>query len=397
MKKNIFLSFLFFTAACFNTTCFNIDVLAEPPQFQIKKIDSNRNECCGIGDFNKDGRLDIVSGENIYYAPDWKKVKFREIKSDINEQGNGYAWDFMDAPIDVDGDGLLDVVTLSWHGKSIEWLKNPGKNKNDALWEKFLVEKNGNYESGDFFDVNGDGKFDEIVPNSLTTAWYAVEKKSDGTQGLVKRQVNNEKIDFGVGVGDINGDGRPDFVRPKAWFEAPAKTDGEWIRHPLSLGGLDGKTEHTAQILVYDVNGDGRNDIITSSAHRYGIFWYEQLKEKDQWKQHVIDKSWTQAHSLTLVDLDGNKIPELVTGKRFRAHNGGDPESNAPLCVYYYNFQRNPNNNITWKRNKITENENIGAGMVIHAIDIDNDNDIDLITTGKYGGPIIFENITKKK
>ena len=49
-------------------------------------------------------------------------------------------------------------------------------------------------------------------------------------------------MDFGVGVGDINGDGRPDIIRPDAWYEAPADPrHGKWIEHPLLLGGLDGK------------------------------------------------------------------------------------------------------------------------------------------------------------
>jgi hypothetical protein len=287
------------------------------------------------------------------------------------------------------------VVTLSWHGQSIEWLKNPGKD--GVLWETFLVEKNGNYECGDIHDVNGDGIAKEIVPHTQTTHWFALEKKADGMQGLVKHTVSSEKFDYGIGVGDVNGDGRPDFLRPSAWFEAPEKPDGEWKRHAWSLGSPNGKTEHTPQILVYDVNGDGRNDVITSSAHRYGIFWYEQLEGTDQWKQHVIDQSWTQAHSLVLVDLDGDGQPELVTGKRFRAHNGSDPEANAPSCVYWYKFQRQPDKTVTWKRNTITENEGVGAGMAIYPIDIDNDGDIDLITTGKYGGPVIFENLTKTK
>ncbi len=89
---------------------------------------------------------------------------------------------------------------------------------------------------------------------------------------------------------------------------------------------------------VYDVNGDGLNDIICSSAHGYGIFWYEQVRRGSQitWKQHVIDDTWTQAHSLVLADLDGDGVPELIAGKRFMAHNGGDPDANGPLGLYYY-------------------------------------------------------------
>jgi len=139
-------------------------------------------------------------------------------------------------------------------------------------------------------------------------------------------------MEFGAGVGDINGDGRPDILRPNAWFEAPADIrTGQWKEHPLALGAKDGRIAHTPQILVYDVNGDGLNDIITSNAHQYGIFWYEQVRDGDKisWKQHTIDDTWSQAHSLALADLDGCGVPELITGKRFMAHNGGDPTRTA--------------------------------------------------------------------
>lgn len=372
-------------------------VMAEKPTFRVKKIDNYRVECCGVGDFNNDGHLDIVAGQYIYYGPDWRKVQFREVASDIDEEGNGYAWDFMDTPLDVDGDGYLDIVTLSWHGQKVEWLKNPGKNgKEGDMWEKFTVMENGPYEMGDLWDISGDGKANDMLPNPLQTYWFSLEKKEDGTQGLVKHLVSDEEITYGSGVGDVNGDGRNDILRPGAWFEAPEDPkNGEWIRHPLSVGGADGATDHTPQILVYDVNGDGRNDIITSSAHGYGIYWYEQLEGEDQWKQHVIDKSWSQAHALTLVDLDGDGQMELVAGKRFRAHNGHDPGATEPLCVYWYKIKKDADGNVTWERNTITEGEGIGAGMVIHAVDINGDGKIDLVTVGKYGGPVIFENVTE--
>jgi sugar phosphate isomerase/epimerase len=155
--------------------------------------------------------------------------------------------------------------------------------------------------------------------------------------------------------------------------------------------------DHTPQILVYDVNGDGLNDIITSSAHGYGIFWYEQVRHGSEitFKQHLIDQSWSQAHSLVLADLDGCGVPELVTGKRFMAHNGGDPDEGGTLGLYYYKLTRGPLP--VWTKHVISYGQGIGSGVNICAVDLDGDGDLDVIVTGKWGGPVWFENqrITK--
>ncbi len=69
---------------------------------------------------------------------------------------------------------------------------------------------------------------------------------------------------------------------------------------------------------------------VTSMAHNYGIFWMENLGG-GQWKKHIIDESWSQSHALTLADLNGDGKLDLVTGKRFMAHNGHDPGEREPL------------------------------------------------------------------
>jgi len=365
------------------------------PSFRMHRVGTYRGEACGVGDFNKDGKLDIVALPYLYLAPDFKPVQICEVQGDVDESGKGYHDDFMNAPIDADGDGWLDVATCTWFAKKAEWLRNPGAAGGD--WSRHLIEEYGNYECGELWDIDGDGKPFEILPVISCTAWYEPGKLPDGTRGMIKHLISEKPMKWGAGVGDVNGDGRPDVIRPDGWFEGPADPrTGTWKEHPLDISGRpDGIKGDTAQILVYDVNADGLPDLIASAAHDYGIYWFEQTRNGEEvtWVQHLIDKSWSQAHSLALADINGDGTPDLITGKRFMAHNGSDPGETEPLGVYWYELKRGPNP--TWTKHVISYNEGIGSGLNIIAADLDGDGDLDIIVTGKWGGPVWFENTLK--
>ncbi|NUQ62194.1 MAG: VCBS repeat-containing protein [Pirellulales bacterium] len=368
---------------------------AEPPKFKTHRVGTYRSEACGVGDFNNDGKLDIVAGPNIYLAPDWKAWNIRELRGKVDEQGKGYYGDFANLPLDVDGDGKLDVVCCDWFEKCIDWYRNVGPD--GGPWPRTVVDVSVNYETADLVDLVGDGKCRQILPHVQPTVWFELVKGPDGKDAFAKHVVSTKAMAFGGGAGDVNGDGRPDLLRPNAWFEAPADPrGGQWVEHPLALGSLDeDKPAHTPQILVCDVNKDGRNDLVTSSAHAYGIFWYEQVREGSEtsWKRHLIDDKWTQAHSLTLADIDGDGTDDLVTGKRFMAHNGSDPGEFEPLGVYWYRLERGKEP--TWTRHTISYNEGIGSGLNVPVVDLDGDGDLDVVVTGKWGGPVWFENLSK--
>lgn len=362
-------------------------------EFVPHRIGTFRSEACCVGDFDNDGKCDVVAGPFLYAAPDWKPRKIRELAGSVDESGKGYYEDFMNAAMDVDGDGLLDVVSCSWHQKRATWHRNTGRA--GGLWPETIIEINGNFETGGVYDLDGDGRIDAVLPAVQRTVWYDRALKADGPGGFIVRVVSEKPMEYGFGVGDLNGDGRPDILRPNAWFEAPADIrGGKWIEHPLSLGAKDGKTAHTPQILVHDVNRDGLPDIITSFAHGAGIFWYEQLRRdgKMTWKQHAIDDTWTQPHALTLADLDGDGAPELISGKRFMSHNGHDPDAFAPLGVYCYRLVHGPTPQ--WTKHAISYDQGIGAGMNIDVADLNNDGKPDVVVTGKWGGPVWFENRT---
>ena len=365
---------------------------SDPVKFVAHRVGDYRSEACCVGDFNKDGKLDIVAGAFLYLAPDWKRVEIRGLAGKVDGKGKGYVHDFMNLALDVDGDGLLDVVSCFWHEKSMAWYRNTGAK--GGLWPETIIDTNGNFECGELCDFTGGGKLNHILPHVQQTFWYELITTGAKRGTFARHIVSAKKMQYGGGAGDVNGDGRTDIIRPNAWFEAPPDPRaGKWKEHPVALGSRkEGQAEHTPEIRVYDVNGDGLNDLVTSSAHRHGIFWYEQVREGGavRWKQHLIDDSWSQAHSITLGDLDGDGVLDLVTGKRFMAHNGGDPDAFGPLGVYWYQLKRKPK--VTWKRHVISLKEGIGSGMNLPVVDLDGDGDLDVVVTGKWSGPVWFEN-----
>ncbi len=134
----------------------------------------------------------------------------------------------------------------------------------------------------------------------------------------------------------------------------------------------------------------------------YGVFWFEQ-GENHLWTRRVIDNAWSQGHASTLVDLNGDGTLDLVTGKRFMAHNGSDPGEREPLGVYWYEYRRQPppagrgagSGGVEWIRHIVDFGGRIGGGMQIPVVDIDGDEDLDVICAGK-SGLFLLENLTKR-
>jgi hypothetical protein len=366
-------------------TALGLWAVSRPPDIPFEKhtLDLGANESCAFVDLSGDGKLDIVSGENWFESPTWTRHKFRSLPFT-----NNYIDNFADLPLDVNGDGKPDIVSVSWFSKKLNWYENPGKG--GAMWKEHDVETTSPIEFAFLVDLDNDGKANEVLPQfgaaTMPLAWYEASKGE-----LVKHQVSTKSYGHGIGAGDVNGDGKNDILTPKGWFEAPADPrTGEWKLHAdfPELSAL-------SFMHVTDVNGDGLPDIVTSNAHDYGIFWLEQ-KPGGKWEKHLIDDSWSQGHAVTLVDLNGDGKKDILIGKRYMAHNGRDPGEREPLGIYWYESIKGPDGKLEWVRHTIEYATRTGAGMQIPVADLDGDGDLDFAVAGK-SGLYLFENLTKGK
>lgn len=336
-------------------------------------------ETCGVGDINRDGRLDVMCGDTWYEATGnaaepWKRHRVCTIK-----EQDGYYHDFANELEDVNGDGRLDVVSCTWHTKEVLWREQPVSL--DQQWPTHVVDTPGNMEVGFHVDINRDGLPDFHPHVKDQVVWYErLKKPVNGSYW--KRHDVGKRVGFGEGTGDIDGDGDLDIVVSRGWFEHPNDSDApKWKWHgEFNLG--DAASD---PVLVHDFTGDGRADIVWGMAHDYGLFWLEQGRDAQggrTWKRFTIDTSWSQPHFMALADLNGDGVPDVVTGKRYHAHNGRDPGGNDPLivCVYAWNAKARK-----FTRHVLDHDGRIGFGLRSVVKDLEGDGDLDIVCPGKSG------------
>lgn len=352
-----------------------------PLVFDRMKISDVTYESAAAADFNLDGKLDIVCGEYWFEGPAFTtRHKLATIK-----RVEDYYDDFANFPMDVNGDRRPDLIVGGWWGMTLRWRENIG---GEQEWPAHDIDKTGNVETVRFWDVDGDGVV-EACPNAggNVVAYRLVMARGKQPAGrFEKHMIKQGGCGHGLGFGDLNGDGKGDFIVPDGWLEQPANPwKDPWTWHDeFKLGSA------SVPILVYDVNGDKLNDMIVGSAHDYGLWWYEQKKDGDRraWIRHDIETDRSQYHELMLADLDKDGKVELVTGKRFRAHQWIDPGSKDPLGMYYYKIDGGKFTRYTIDYGPAGQAS--GAGIYLWAADLDGNSWPDIICPGKDGLYVFF-------
>ncbi|QDV06180.1 FG-GAP repeat protein [Planctomycetes bacterium Poly30] len=351
-----------------------------------------------FGDFNRDGAPDVASGPYWYEGPGF--AERHEIYEPKAFDVAGYSDHFFDWSTDIDGDGWLDLFVIGFPGQEAWWFQNPGdtpEGEEHVHWRRSVVHDAVDNESPAFTDIDGDGLEDLVCHSQGLMCWFGRDKADPfarWTRHDFSRNLGLGKFTHGMGVGDLSGDGRPDVLLNFGWFEQPESLEGdpEWTFHKQTFSPDYGG----AQMLVTDVDGDGDQDVIGSlRAHSYGLSWFESIAEDgartfvehpimgSKEGEHDCPMAVSELHALDLVDVNGDGLLDVVTGKRYLSHGRREPGSSDPPYLMWFELRRSEGDAVAFLPHLIDDASGVGTQIV--AGDIDGDGRTDVVVGNKTG------------
>jgi len=354
------------------------------------------SEGIAAGDLNHDGQTDIVYGPYWFAGP--KFAEKREIFAAQPQNRERYANHFFAWVYDFTGDGWNDVLTAGFPGTPAFVYENPKAAGHDKAWPKHQVLDSVANESPQFVNIVGDERPELVCTHEGFFGYAAFDPASPLEPWkftVVSEKIAPVPFGHGLGIGDINGDGRQDILMKDGWFEQPAALGGRWQLHAARFAPAGG-----AEMYAYDVDGDGDSDVITSlAAHDFGLAWHEQIKQDGQFafRQHLImgDQPgqnryglvFSEPHSVNLADIDGDGLKDIVTGKTYYSHHQQSPLWDAGAVVYWFRLVRTKEG-VDWVPYKADGEAGIGRQLV--AYDINKDGLLDLASGGMKGAHVLL-------
>jgi len=276
-----------------------------------------------INDFNKDSNLDLAfaNHEQKYLTVLLGNGKGNFIaapKSPFPVEGIPHTHGI--ATADFNNDGRLDLVTDSWGNNQVEVLFGDSLDLFKKQGVFFKVGKRP-YQRLRAADVNSDGIPDIVTTN--TESNNATILLSNGKGGFYEPAGSPfacGDAPFGIAIGDINADGKPDL----AIINSPGSMGEGKGKNGLTVLVGDGTGKFTTmkgspfeagkipnRIAIGDVNGDGVNDIVTSDNDSNKIYLFLMNKNGTVLPGSAIIVG-NHPKGVAIADLNGDGKYEIV-------------------------------------------------------------------------------------
>lgn len=180
-------------------------------------------------------------------------------------------------------------------------------------------------------DINGDGLNDLVLANNdHSTIEILYQLKPGAANDTVPKSVNLNrwepviedarfrKISFTTGVtvydllvGDINGDGRADLIytgEPQALTIRYQQADGMWTEKKINEAPAP--IQFVGSMKLADLNGDGRLDLVVLGQKEIAVYYQEKTGELAAPERYALPDD--SCYGLEVCDVDADGKPDLV-------------------------------------------------------------------------------------
>ena len=283
---------------------------------------------------------------------------------------------------DYDGDGLPDIISTDAESRTVHIFLN-----RDNQFEEYVIraENVELMERNALGDVTGDGKPNfVVVDNRLgTVVWF------DGENPRFVAPAGTLPRAYDVALADFNNDGHLDIAASsykgnefRIFFNPGSNIEDYWPSAVLDTNGSDTRT-----VRVADFDGDGDPDILGTARRSNMITWFENTP--GIWRRHTIDSTTPLPNHGQPVDLDQDGDTDVVMAAGYHAT---ERQPRLDRCTHGIFWYENINGGSRWERHVIRVP--FVRAFEAAAGDLDGDGDIDVAATafGAEGRIAWFEN-----
>jgi fibronectin type 3 domain-containing protein len=289
--------------------------LSPPVSYATVATYGSRPDSVAIGDITGDGRADVVvgiDGVGVQVFPQLSSGGLGSPASFATPDSNKIRLG------QLDGDGRLDVAGVGWGTNTVGVLLNDGHGGLSPR-VSYPVQHDG-YDDLEIADVTGDGRDDLIVMSGqgfVPNVSVLAQLTSGGFGAAAEYSVASNVLTHGVGVGDVNGDGRNDVVasyggnRPASAIAVLAQTASGTLAAPAGSSSYD----IPEPVEVADVDLDGRADVVLLHGGwlKAGVYRQQSNGTLGPEELYAIPyASHYNPHGLTVGDVNGDGSPDIV-------------------------------------------------------------------------------------